>query len=112
MTDGPRIVIAGTRRDWPGGPRTLIPRDPFLEPNRQTLWVGADLAPDGVQVWFRIASEAIRRMRADTPGARGDRLVDALLAWMTPDRALRRDLNRFEVRVSADGDTWIERLRW
>ena len=38
--------------------------------------------------------------------------IEALLVWMQPDRPLRPDLNRFEVRVSDDGDTWIERLRW
>ena len=27
------IVIAGTRGDWPGGPRTLTPREPNREPN-------------------------------------------------------------------------------
>ena len=51
-------------------------------------------------------------MKAETPGARDDRLVDALLAWLTSDRALRRELDRFEVLVSDDGDTWIERLWW
>ena len=40
---------------------------------------------------FRITSEAIHRMQADTPGARGDQLLDALLAWMKPDRQLGRD---------------------
>ena len=49
MTSGsaivPAIVIEGTRNDWPGGPRTLTPLDPDLEPNRQTFWFGAELAP-------------------------------------------------------------------
>ena len=61
---------------------------------------------------LRIISEAVRRMREQTPRARGDRLVDALLAWVAPDRPLRRELNRFQVRVSDDGGAWIERLRW
>ena len=40
-------------------------------------------------------------MGEQTPRARGDRLVDALLAWrMTPDRQLEPDLNRFHVLVS------------
>ena len=59
------IVIAGRREDWPGGPQTLAPREPTREPNGQTLWVGAELDPDGDhhdQVWFRIAEEAIGRM--------------------------------------------------
>ena len=106
------IVIEGLREDWPGGGRTLMPRDAFREHNGKTFWFGADLAPDGSQLWFRISSEAVRRMREQTPRARGDALVDALLAWVTPDRPLRRELNRFEVRVSDDGDAWIERLRW
>ena len=84
--DGSTIVIEGSRGDWPGGARTLTPRESFLEHNGQTLWFGADLDPDGSQVWFRISSEAVRRMREQTPTARGDRLIDALLAWVTPDR--------------------------
>ena len=51
-------------------------------------------------------------MREKTPRARGARLIDALLAWLTPDRQLQPELNRFEVRISEAGDTWIERLRW
>ncbi len=108
------IVLAGTREDWPGGARTLTPRPPSREPNGRTLWFGAELDPDGSQVWFRITVETVRRMQERTPGARGDRLIDALLAWMPPSpgcppaRHLTRDINRFEVRVSDDGDTWIE----
>ena len=115
MTGGElAIVIAGRREDWPGGPRTLVPREPTREPNGQTLWVGAELDPDGDhdQVWFRIAEEAIGRMPEKTPGDRGRRLVDALIVWITPDRLLQPGINRFEVRVSEAGDTWIERLRW
>ena len=51
-------------------------------------------------------------MPEKTPRARGARLVDALIVWITPDRQLGPGLNRFEVRVSEAGDTWIERLRW
>ena len=47
-----------------------------------------------------------------TPTDRGRRLVDALIVWITPDRPLEPGINRFEVRVSEAGDTWIERLRW
>ena len=42
----------------------------------------------------------------ETPAARGDRLVDALIVWITPDRPLEPGINRFEVRVSETGDTW------
>ena len=51
-------------------------------------------------------------MPEKTPRARGTLLVDALIVWITPDRQLKPGLNRFEVRVSEAGDTWIERLRW
>ena len=104
------IVIAGTRGDWPGGPRTLTPREPTREPHG-TLWFGAELDPDGDQVWFRIAEAAVARMPAATPADRGRLLVDALIFWITPDRALQPGINRFEVRVSDAGDTWLERLR-
>ena len=63
-------------------------------------------------MWFRVASEAVGRLPADTPGARGDHVIDTLLAWLPPDDQLERDVNRFEVQVSDEGDTWIERLRW
>ena len=109
--DGSAIVIAGVREDWPGGTRTLTPCYAFPDHNGHT-WFGADLAPDGGQLWFRISTEAVRQMREQTPNARGDRLVDALLAWLTPDRPLGREINRFEVRVFDDGEARIERLQW
>ena len=109
MSNGPAIVIDVTREDWPGGPRTLTPLDPNREPNRQTFWFGAELAPGGNQVWFRITLEAVHRMEEKTPDARGNRLVDALLAWRSdaPDHRLE-DLNRFQVYVSDAGDMRIE----
>ena len=89
------IVIAGWRGDWPGGPRILMPREPSLEPNG-TLWFGAELDPDGDPdgdpVWFRIDEEALGRMPEKTPAARGTRLVDALIVWITPDRPLEPGL--------------------
>ena len=112
MADGElAIVIAGRREDWPGGPQALTPREPTREPNGM-LWFGAELDPGADQVWFRIGEEAIGRMPAETPAGRGHRLVDALIVWITPDRQLEPGINRFEVRVSEAGDTWIERLRW
>ena len=69
-TAGPKIVIAGTREDWPGGAQTLTPRDPTREPNGRILWFGAALDADGSQqVWFRITAEAVGRMREKTPRA-------------------------------------------
>ena len=108
MTGGElAIVIAGRREDWPRGARTLTPREPTREPNG-TLWFGADLDPDGSQVWFRITATAVGRMREKTPHARGERLVDALLAWLTPNRQLGPEINRFQVRIWQDDDPWIE----
>lgn len=110
--DGLMIVIEGQREDWPGGIRTLIPRTAGREPSGRTLWFGAKL-DTGNEVWFRITAEAVGRMREETPRARGERLIDALLVWLTRGRGLQRGLNRFAVQVSDDGaDTWIERLRW
>ena len=74
--------------------------------------VGAELDPEGDQVWFHIEEESIRRMPDRTPEARGRRLLEGLHVWLAADPALRCEINRFEVRVAANGDTWIERLRW
>ena len=87
--DGSVIVIEGSREDWPGGARTLTPRDPFLEHDGPIVWFGADLAPDGSQLWFRISPEAVRRMGGQTPRVRGDRLVDAL-SRMAATRGIER----------------------
>ena len=113
MTDkNPAIVIAGMRSDWPDGPRTLRPRQATREPNG-ALWFGADLDGSDDQVWFRINQESIGQMPDKTPEAKGRRLVDALLAQVRNGNiSLRPALNRFDVRVSVSGDTWIERLRW
>ncbi len=108
MSNGPAIIIEGRREDWPQGPRTLTPLDPNPEPNRQTCWFGAELAPGGNQVWFRITTEAVHRMQEETPATRGNRLVDALLAWLSNGRDHQlEDLNRFQVHVSDAGDTRI-----
>ena len=48
-------------------------------------------------------------MREGDALGRGDRLVDAILAWLTPARRLGPEVNRFEVLVSADGATRLER---
>ena len=75
--DGRAIVLDGRREDWPGGARTLTPCDSSREPNGRTLWFGADLDPDGTQIWFRLHEEAIGRLPGETPRARGERLIDA-----------------------------------
>ena len=117
----PRSTWTG-RRTPPGfgaaAPAPAVPSRPTAspapsrEPNGRTCWFGAELDPDGDQIWFRIDEDAIGRMPEKTPAARGDRLIDALIVWITPDRQLEPGINRFEVRVSEPGDTWIERLQW
>ena len=73
---------------------------------------GSGRARSGLdQVWFRLAEEAVDRMPAETPADRGGRLVDALIVWLEPARRLEPAINRFEVRVSEAGDTWLEPLR-
>ena len=47
-------------------------------------------------------------MKEKTPGARGEHLIDVLLAWMTADRQLVSEFNRFQVCVSDNGDTTID----
>ena len=60
-------------------------------------------------MWFRITVEAVRRMQEKTPVAHGNRLVDALLAWLSDNTDHQwEDLNRFQVYVSNAGDTRIE----
>ena len=76
------ILIAGRRDDWPGGSRTLTPRKATREPNG-ALWFGAGLDGADAQVWFRIDEQSIGRLPDKTPEARGRRLVDALLAWVS-----------------------------
>ena len=106
------IVIGGRRQDWPGGARILTPRDPTREPNG-SLRFGAEVEPDGRQVWFRITGEAVGRMLAETPSARGQSLVDALIVRIAADDGLLSSgTNRFEVQVSEAGEAWVERLRW
>ncbi len=108
--DRPEIILEGKFGNWPGEARTLTPCRPEREPNRPHVYsFGAELDQGNDEVWFRITWEAIRRMKERTPHARGNRLVDALVSWMTPERSLEPGLNRFKVRVSETGDTWIER---
>ena len=105
------IVIAGRRGDWPGGPQTLTPREPTREPNG-TLWFGAEFDPAGARSGSGSPKRPSAGWPAETPVGRGRRLLDALIVWITPDRQLDPGINRFEVRVSEAGDTWIECLRW
>ena len=103
----PAIVIEGTRQDWPGGPRTLVPLAAEREHDRAAFRFGARAGD--IEVWFRLTLEAIGRMREDAPQERGDRLVDALLAWLqnnTQHELTARNL--FGAYVSDDGETRVE----
>ena len=109
MTTVPAIVIEGTFDNWPGGPQTLTSLPPNREQGRAVFWFGTSAEQAGNEVWFRITGEAIERMPEETPSARGNCLVDALLAWLSedPDRELE-EFDEFQVLVSNDGDTRIE----
>ena len=107
--DSLAIIIEGRREDWPGGARLLTPCKSCRERNRLTVWFGAELAPDGNEVWYRITEEAIHRMREKTPRARGACLVDALVTWMTPDRQLGPNSTASRSGSGEDGYLWIKR---
>lgn len=114
MTNGglrklqPAIVIEGKCAVWPSGPQTLKSLPPDRERDRAAFWFGTRAELGGNEVWFRIASEAVRRMREKTAELRGARLVALLIAWLneSPDHQLD-DLNEFQVLVAEDGETRI-----
>ena len=56
IDDGLSIILDGRREDWPEGARPLTPRAAGREPNGRTLWLGAELDPDG-----RCGSASARR---------------------------------------------------
>ena len=112
MTNGPRIVIEGTREDWPGDAQTFTPLRAERDTQRHAFWFGAQLDPGDNEVRFRITPEAIERMREQTSEERGARLVDALIAWMgeNPDDQLNPH-NAFQVFVSDAGEAKVEPYR-
>ena len=77
--DEPTIAIEGTREDWPRRRSNPDAARPQPRTERADLLVRRRARPG------RHPVEAVRWMREQTPGARGDRLVDVLLAWMPPD---------------------------
>ena len=109
MTNGPQIVIEGTREDWPGDAQTFAPLPAERDTQRHAFWFGAQLDPGDNEVWFRITPEAIERMRERTSEERGARLVDALLTWMgeNPGHQLN-PRNAYQVFVSDAGDARLE----
>ena len=84
---------------------------PTGNPTGRPFGSAAELVPGNAQVWFRIPLEAVHRMQEKTPGPRGNRLVDALLAWLGETENRLENVNHFQVSVSEAGDTLIERLR-
>ena len=112
MGNGPAIVIEGTREDWPGGCQILTPLDPNQVPNHDAFRFGAQVEPAGIVVWFRIAHEAIERMRENASRRRGARFVDALLTRHRDGPAcLLEGVNYFHVCVSDAGDVTVEAER-
>ena len=109
-TDGPKIVIEGQCAVWPGEPQILTALPPDREKDEAVFWFGTRAEPGGNDVWFRITSEAVRRMREKTAALRGARLVALLMAWLdeSPDHHID-DFNEFRAFVSDAGDTRIER---
>ena len=92
-----------------GAARILTPREPGRDPNRQVFWFRVELHPAGSQVWFRITSEASAGCGREDTVSRGERLVDALLAWLTPARRLEPRSTASRFRSPIDGDTSFER---
>lgn len=103
----PAIIIDGTRDDWPGGARVLVPLAAEREPDRLAFWFGAQAGD--IEVRFRLTLEAIHRIPEEAPRARGVRLVDVLIAWLqnNPDHRLT-PRSQFRVHVSDDGETTVE----
>ena len=99
--DGPKIIIEGRHEDWPGGARTLTPREPCREPNWQTFWFGAEFDPDGRQVWFW------NHFGGRPPDCGRETPWAAATAWgTTGDRrpeTSRMELNRDERRFPTNG---------
>ena len=61
-------------------------RQPVKTTCRTHRWQAAVACRWPAHNLLRITAEAVCRMREKTPLARGQRLIDALLAWLTPDR--------------------------
>ena len=94
-------------------PRTLRPRRPTPGAERGAVVRGRARRLRRPCLVPRIEEEDVGRPPGNDPGARGRLVIDALLARVKRgDIRLQSAINRFEVRVSENGDTWIERLRW
>ena len=94
---------------WRGDYRTLKPLSADKDSNHGAFLCGVRVEPGDNNVWFRITSEAVRRMRENTPELRGARLVECLITWYNEshDHQLG-SFREFQVYVSDAGDTSIE----
>ena len=67
----PIIIPVGAYTGWwRGGYHTLTWLPPDRDPYEDMWELGVRVDPGGKEVWFRIASEAISRMRENTPARR------------------------------------------
>ena len=67
------------------------------------------MEPSGILVWFRITNDDIRGMPENTPRARGERLVDALIVRLKENPDYRLEVvNHFQVFVTEAGDVTVE----
>ena len=112
MTNGLPIVIpeGASTVGWRGGYQTLTWLPPDRDPNEDMWEFGVRVDPGGKDVWFRIDSKDISRMRENTAELRGKRLVACLINWCNAsDNHQLESLDEFQVSVSDDGNTRIER---
>ena len=63
-----------------------MPRDPRPEPNGQSFWFGADLDPDGSQVWFR--TRPVPRRPSSARLRPAHRFAEASLSPKPPEAGL------------------------
>ena len=112
MTNGLPIIIrvGACTVWWRGGYQTVTWLPPDLDPYKDMWEFGVRVDPGGKDVWFRITSEAISRMRENTPERRGARLVACLINWCNESNNHQLESpDEFQVFVSDADDTRIER---
>ena len=111
MSNRPAIVIpkGPCNVPWRGNHRTLKPLPVDKDSNHGVFLCGVRVEPGDNNVWFRITSEAARRMQENTSELRGARLVECLIVWYNESRDHQLgSFREFQVYVSDAGVTSIE----